>query len=164
TAKLMRTMPEATNSVTPCTTGRSRALMAPSARRPSPGSAKTDSSTMAPATSWPSWMPATVTTGMSALRNAWRPITRLSASPYAPIRQPLGASRAHVVLAQQVEHGRARSPHEHRGLEEPERDRGQQQRAQRRAGAARPALEAARADPAEMNGEDEDQQQAGPEL
>src|SRR6266542_7056876 len=37
TATLIITMSEATKSTTPCTTGRSRALMAPSARRPRPG-------------------------------------------------------------------------------------------------------------------------------
>ena len=76
--------------------------------------------------SWPSWRPATVTIGISALRSVCLPTT-------APLAHALGARGAHVVLAQHVEHGRARGPHQHRGLEESERDGRQEQRAQRRA-------------------------------
>ena len=95
--------------------------MAPRARRPRPGSANTDSSTMAPAISWPSCRPATVTIGISAFRRVCLPT-------HEPLAHALGPRGAHVVLAQHVEHGRARGAHQHRGLEEA--------RARRPAGAA----------------------------
>src|SRR5439155_438484 len=74
---------DATNRVTPCTTGRSRAVIAPSANRPRPGSANTDSRTIEPAMSWPSWIPATVTIGISAFRSVCFPSTNTSLTPFA---------------------------------------------------------------------------------
>ena len=81
---------------------------------------------MLPARSWPSWMPATVTIGISALRSAWRKSTH-------PLGQALGARRLHVLLAEHLQHRRAGGARQDRELEEAERHRGQQQRAQRRA-------------------------------
>src|SRR3989442_1232048 len=77
--------------------------------------------------------------------------------------QPLGPRGADVVLAQHLQHGRARGPNQHRGLEEAERRRRQEQRAQAGPEPARPALEAAGLEPAELHREEEDQQQARPE-
>src|SRR5207249_4071343 len=75
----------------------------------------------------------------------------------------LGAGGADVLLAQDVQHRRTRGADENGGLEEAECDRGQQQRANPRPEPAGPSFEAARLHPAEPHGEEEDQQQPGPE-
>ena len=101
----------------------------------------------------------------------------------APARQPLGARGAHVVLAQHFEHRRARHPRDHRQRNRAERDRRQDQVRQRRAERAHVAG-AQRVDeheagrrrhvvldgdasrhrrPAELHGEEQDQQQRPPE-
>src|SRR3989454_10100494 len=58
--------------------------------------------------------------------------------------QPLGARGADVVLAQHLQHGRARGPNQHRGLADAERRRRQDQPAQAGRDAARTAPAAAR--------------------
>ena len=65
-------MPAAATSVTACTTGKSRALIDSTARRPMPGHEKTCSVITAPLTSSARLMPTIVTTGMSPFGAAWR--------------------------------------------------------------------------------------------
>ncbi len=87
---------------------------------PMPGQEKIVSVSTAPASSVPTCRPMVVTTGISALRKAWK-------RGDAALGQALGAGGAHVVFAQHLEHGRAglaRDDGERNGAEH---DRGQDQ-------------------------------------
>lgn len=66
-----------------CITGRSLRSSDSQASRPSPFSAKTLSITMDPDRSWPSCTAASDTSGSTALRSAWREITKCIGSPLA---------------------------------------------------------------------------------
>ena len=66
-----------------CTTERSRLATAETSRRPTPGQAKTVSTTTAPATRLPIMKPMMVTVGIAALGSAWREITRCQFTPLA---------------------------------------------------------------------------------
>ena len=85
---------------------------------------------MAPVNSTPTCSPITVTTGISALRNAWIAITRKR-------RQPLGAGGADVILAQHLQHGRPRHAGDDGERHGAEHDRRQDEMRQRRAKAPR---------------------------
>ncbi len=78
--------------------------------------------------------------------------------------EPLGARRADEILAQRLQHRGAGDAREDRRLRQGEREGGQDQRAEARPGAAIPAGEAARRKPREMHGEQQDQQDAEPEI
>ena len=72
-------------------------------------------------------MPTMVTIGIAAFLSACFHTT-------GGLAHALGARRADVVLAEHLEHPRAREPRDARGGEEPERDRGQDQVLERRRG------------------------------
>src|SRR5499427_199210 len=87
TARLITTNTVAERISTVCTTGKSRKKMASTMSLPMPGHAKIDSVMTAPPRRAPICSPITVSTGMAALRRAWRKITLRSASPLArPVR------------------------------------------------------------------------------
>src|SRR3989442_376951 len=72
---------------TVCTTGKSRKKIASTTSLPIPGHAKIDSVITAPPSSVPICRPSTVSSGIVALRSAWRRTTRGSPSPLArPVR------------------------------------------------------------------------------
>ena len=87
------------------------------------------------------------------------------------VGEPAGARELDVVGAQHLEHFRAHEPHDQRHLEQRQRDRRQDQRLQPALGqeAGRPPAErhrvaaAERRQPAQLHGEDEDQQDADQE-
>ena len=79
-------------------------------------------STTVPVSRLANCRPITVSTGTIALRSTWRHSTRAR-------RQALGARGADEVLAQHVEHRRARDAREDRRLHDRERERRQHQRA-----------------------------------
>ena len=93
-----------------------------------PGHEKTVSVSTAPESSVPSCRPVIVTTGISAFLRTWR-------ADDAALGQALGARRRHVVLADLLQHRRARHA----------RDHGQRDRRERQRRAARGARSARRA-------------------
>ena len=66
-----------------CTIGKSSCRIAPTIRRPTPGTANTVSVSTAPPRRSPNCRPITVTIGSAALRSAWRQITSHSETPLA---------------------------------------------------------------------------------
>src|SRR3972149_376227 len=90
-----------------------------------------------PAMSWPSWTPATVSTGIMALRSVWRKSTARSATPLA---------RAGFTYSSR---GASRLAQRRRGAGPPPRP---------------PPRDPAGRNPAEPHREEEDQQQARPET
>ena len=75
--------PTARIRIAPCASGKSLEVMAPTAMRPTPGQANMVSVTIEPPSRKPICRPTSVTTGIMALRSAWRMVTRQSEAPLA---------------------------------------------------------------------------------
>jgi len=105
---------------------RSRAVIAPSARRPRPGSAKTDSRTMLPRGAGRA--------GAGDGDDGNQGVAERVPGDDSAFGHAFRSRGAHVVLAQHVEHGRARGAREDGGLEHAERSAG------RRASRGRPPV------------------------
>ena len=73
--------PTARIRIAPCANGKSLEVIAPTAMRPTPGQANIVSVTMEPPNKNPIRSPTSVTTGIIALRSAWRMVTRQSEAP-----------------------------------------------------------------------------------
>ena len=142
-------MAQAETSVTPMMIGMSTRWIACQASWPMPGQPKTLSTTTTPRMKMPMSMPIMAMIGRMALGSAWPSSTRRR-------RQPLGAGGADIVLAQHVDHRGAHHARIPAGAEDAEGERRQDQMGEGAVAADR--------EPAELHGEDVEQQEADDEL
>ena len=115
-----------------------------------PGRLNTLSVTTTPEISSAKPVPITVMTGTAALRSAWRNSTR-------DLADALGARGADIVLAEHVQHRRARHARDQRDIDEGQRAGRQDDALEERPEAGRDALEALHRQPAQVDREDLDQ-------
>ncbi len=110
------------------------ALIESTTSRPTPGQEKTTSTITAPPSRKPICRPASVVTGISALRIAWR--SRIFDS-----FRPFGSRGSHVVRLQYVDHARSEQARERPGVDDAERHGRHDQRLPRSGAALRPRPE-----------------------